>query len=291
MDEAEVERAELFDLMFNDHETDSDSDLEAPSSPSPSTSTASPAAFLAKISPCCSVNECSICLCEFDDVVAKLDCGHRFCVNCVGSYLRVQISQAPRLHHKMSIVTREDVALVVNVVELVGLKCPHVSCRQIIDEDKIKAFVDEFTYSKFDRFALDEMLTFMQSKGELNPCPLNCGYFTQEDCLCVNPDCRKRQLLLRKLEEERRKRKEASGQTKFDQWAKDNPDLVRLCPLCNVRIEKNGGCDHMYCSSCKQAFLWSKALPYRPATQSLDERKHLVSMKKLERLGALVVRH
>uniref|UniRef100_A0A5F9CK12 RING-type domain-containing protein n=1 Tax=Oryctolagus cuniculus TaxID=9986 RepID=A0A5F9CK12_RABIT len=28
------------------------------------------------------------------------------------------------------------------------------------------------------------------------------------------------------------------------------------CPKCNIRIEKNGGCNHMQCSKCKHDFCW-----------------------------------
>jgi hypothetical protein len=36
---------------------------------------------------------------------------------------------------------------------------------------------------------------------------------------------------------------------------------TRLCPnrLCQVPIEKNEGCDHMFCSRCQRAFNWSQA--------------------------------
>jgi ariadne-1 len=206
-------------------------------------------------------NECSICYCEFDDVVVKLDCGHEFCSGCVSSYLRVKIAENPRFRHQKSIVTREGIAVVVKILDLVGVKCPHFNCREIIDNIKIRSIADEETYSKFDRFALDEALSFMQHKGYLNPCPLGCGYFTQEDCLCVNPDCRKKQLYQRK-EAERIRLKNLENEKSFRDWASRQTQLVKLCPTCFVQIEKNGGCDHMYCTKCAKSFLWSQAIPW-----------------------------
>jgi hypothetical protein len=166
------------------------------------------------------------------------------------------------------------------VIEVVGVKCPHFSCREIIDDKKIMKFVDEVTWDKFDRFALDESLTQLQVDGHLNPCPLKCGYFTQEDCLCVNPDCRKKQIRLRLLDEKRRLREEANDKL-YKEWAQKNVDLVKLCPLCYVQIEKNGGCDHMNCTRCKQPFLWSKALPFKSKMNHYYQQKHNKEMKKI----------
>jgi ariadne-1 len=266
--------ADLFDLMFNDSESDEDSD-NASESPRNAFN------FALISPPCCSENECSICFTEFDNYSAKLDCGHRFCAGCVSTYLRLQIDQAPRLHHKVSRVTRDDIALVVTVHNLVGVKCPHFSCLQIIEDKKIKAFVDDHTWDKFDRFALDQTLTHLQINGELTPCPLGCGYFIQDDCLCVNPDCRQKQLAARLMAEKRRLRLERLNAAKNDAWAQKNPELVKLCPKCFCQIEKNGGCDHMYCTRCKQNFLWSKALPFKSKLMNQYLTKHSRAMKKM----------
>lgn len=103
----------------------------------------------------------------------------------------------------------------------------------------------------------------MMKNKELRPCPFSCGYFIQDDCLCVNPDCRKKQIFLRKQEQKKREKLVQMADERLDHWAASHPDLVRLCPLCLTQIEKNGGCDHMNCTRCKQPFLWSKALPFR----------------------------
>jgi len=34
---------------------------------------------------------------------------------------------------------------------------------------------------------------------------------------------------------------------------------TKKCPKCSVRIEKNGGCDHMCCTICKEDFFWSES--------------------------------
>lgn len=34
---------------------------------------------------------------------------------------------------------------------------------------------------------------------------------------------------------------------------------LKMCPNCQVWIEKNGGCDHMHCYKCGRDFNWSQA--------------------------------
>ena len=40
-------------------------------------------------------------------------------------------------------------------------------------------------------------------------------------------------------------------------------NVVKPCPACKTPIDKNGGCDHMRCASCKHEFWWSTLKPYR----------------------------
>jgi len=242
---------ELFELMFDDTEEVNEARTEPTKRP-----------FVPSCSSFANEGECSICFCEFDSVVIEFDCKHRFCNNCVRSYLQTKINAAPRLHHKVCDVSRDGIAVVVKVFEIVGVKCPHFGCIKVIDDKKIRKLVDSGTWSKFDQFALDESVDEMNHKGELHPCPLGCGYFTQEDCLCVNADCRKRQLAERLREQARTERMEREGMFKVNELGSKNPDLFRLCPQCYVLVEKNGGCDHMFCSRCNKPFLWSKALPF-----------------------------
>lgn len=42
----------------------------------------------------------------------------------------------------------------------------------------------------------------------------------------------------------------------------DAPDGIKECPKCQVRIAKDGGCDHMSCIQCMHEFWWSSLAPY-----------------------------
>lgn len=260
---------DLYDLMWDEESlSDSEDDSYTKKSASPIVSISQLLAAR-QVSP----NECSICYCEFDDVVSVLECGHRFCQACVEQYLLLTISEAPPLIHKRSFVRRDGIAISVTQRDLIGVKCPHFSCLGVIEEEKIRDLVDAKTYGKFDQFALDQTLVKMMIKKELRPCPFSCGYFVQEDCLCVNIDCRKKQKFLREKERKKLERLVAQADERLEGWATTNPDLVKLCPLCSTHIEKNGGCDHMYCTRCKQPFLWSKALPFKSDSHWLAKAK------------------
>ena len=49
------------------------------------------------------------------------------------------------------------------------------------------------------------------------------------------------------------------------EWKKDERSRKKIkkdtkpCPKCKVPIEKDGGCDHMYCTRCKENWCWSTA--------------------------------
>lgn len=51
--------------------------------------------------------------------------------------------------------------------------------------------------------------------------------------------------------------REKEHHNSFGVWAQMAGAL--LCPKCHVIIEKNGGCNNMYCTACKSPFQWTSA--------------------------------
>lgn len=59
----------------------------------------------------------------------------------------------------------------------------------------------------------------------------------------------------RRAEEEERERTRLRAESfASEQVARQT---TKPCPFCGVRIQKNGGCDHMHCIACKKHFWWT----------------------------------
>lgn len=61
--------------------------------------------------------------------------------------------------------------------------------------------------------------------------------------------------LRRKAEEEERERARLLAESAAsEQVARQT---TKPCPFCGVRIQKNGGCDHIHCTACDRHFWWT----------------------------------
>jgi hypothetical protein len=178
--------------------------------------------------------DCTICLSLLTDAYV-LKCNHEYCRPCITEYLKAKIS----------------------VNEIEGVPCPQgvKVCETIIEEAVIKELVSDADFQKFQKFKKTKEI--IKAGGVLCPMP-NCEGYTNETsvdtqflvCSSGHPFCR---LCLQaahdgincdnKLENE------------FLNWAKQNKQ-VRKCPRCGFYIQKNEGCNHMTCASCKYQFCW-----------------------------------
>jgi hypothetical protein len=182
-------------------------------------------------------NFCSVCFEEMEKGEMKfnhLPCGHLCCTQCWLNYLKALISEA----------------------KVEEIKCVEHKCTTIISESFIISHIQNDTklvekYYKFKKRA--EIINDPNKKM----CPkADCDSFLQkseqskyvkcenghEYCFnCLNPphgniECEKY------MEEE------------FMDWKKDK--RVKKCPRCKIFTEKNEGCNHMTCTSCKYQWCW-----------------------------------
>jgi len=102
----------------------------------------------------------------------------------------------------------------------------------------------------FCRPCLTRYVQHEQHEQRVASCP-NCNNTLQRDelCMCL-PDAEVDQLIADAAE------RMAATHRSQDEPLVDLPGL-KCCPNCNVRIEKNGGCDHMRCR-CGHKFNWSE---------------------------------
>lgn len=201
-------------------------------------------------------HECSICF-EECEMISVPGCGHQFCSFCILNHIDIKISEGINLRHQRTLVQQTENVFKFSQYIDIGIPCPHRGCTFLMNEQMIrKIMTSELLLSAFDYVLLDQTVNQELAK-DLTRCPLGCGNFLQEDCYCANEDCRMVQKRKREIEERRKIRQETIRGASFLGWSINVG--TKLCPSCNFQIEKNGGCDHMYCIRCKTLFNWSEA--------------------------------
>jgi hypothetical protein len=56
---------------------------------------------------------------------------------------------------------------------------------------------------------------------------------------------------------------EMAGDYEFNHWRRTRKEGCKKCPHCRIYIEKNEGCMHMTCYSCRHEFCWTCLAPWR----------------------------
>ena len=182
-------------------------------------------------------NECQVCYEELNNEEKNLNsipCGHLFCTHCWFNYLKTLISDA----------------------KVEKIKCMEHECNEIISEEFIFKHISENEilvdkYKKFKKRA--EILGDKNKK------------------LCPNPDC---DSFLQKSDKSKYVKCEYGHEYCFNclrpphgkescddnlekqlvNWTKGK--RVKRCPRCKIYTEKNEGCNHMTCVSCRYQWCW-----------------------------------
>jgi len=189
--------------------------------------------------------QCVICFLEkpLREFPEAAECGHNdYCNDCLTEHYKTKTADG----------------------DVLKVKCIDPKCEREIKEEEILQFLtDDAIREKFVRFKrqkllmLDENARFCPTAdcegfmigSRMRPklqCPdchtvicFNCskpwhGYFSK----CASAQ----------------RAAETENDEKYYQWEM-NKD-VKKCPKCKMRIEKNAGCNHMTCQSCKYEFCW-----------------------------------
>ncbi|CAF3736331.1 unnamed protein product [Rotaria socialis] len=229
-------------------------------------------------------HECSICMSNNipgRDMIRLYKCNHAFCRNCLHDYAQIHI----------------------NTGSVEWLYCPDSQCQLSLLPAEIKLSVnDDRLYHKYEQLLLQKTLEQMQDIFWCPRCqhPVLTG--NEKDNLALCDQCRfafckkckktyHSQTLCgheAELAELKRKRRKLRDQLQDLNMVPDDEEKLireflaiarienstRLCPnpLCQVPIEKNLGCDHMYCIRCRKPFNWSEAADQTTDTKVLFEK-------------------
>ena len=181
---------------------------------------------------------CNVCFDEIDEEEKNynaLKCGHVYCTQCWINYLKTSIEEA----------------------KVEKLKCMDIKCKEILPEEFIFKHIETDTklvekYKKFRKRA--EIINDPNKKQCPKP---DCDSFLQkpnrkkkyvkcenghEFCFeCLRPPHGKSTC-------------EQVLEKDFQIWSKGK--VIKKCPKCKIYTEKNEGCNHMTCTSCKYQWCW-----------------------------------
>lgn len=187
------------------------------------------------------LDTCGIC---FDDVPMKdmssLDCEHLFCLMCWDRHLHTQVAAGTE-----------------------SITCPAVGCAMPVDEYTVSRLLQDPESAKTYKQLISR--TFVRGNPRVVWCPstgcnnavkmtspearvVTCLCGTSFCFLCRQPPhdptpCALLRLWLQKCRDD----------SATAAWITTN---TKECPQCTVSIEKNGGCNHMTCRTCRHEFCW-----------------------------------
>jgi len=161
------------------------------------------------------------------------------------------------------------------------MSCPEIGCKRLLNAKEVGRTVDKNLHDKYMTFLLEAHL---KTDPDCRWCPkpgcgmamignkdhpmMRCPNDKCKYCFCFNcrvdwhadSTCEKYQLWVQENK---------AADNKFEEWRKQN---TKLCPKCKAPIQKNGGCNHMTCVSCRYEFCWLCFIPYKAGHFSLDEK-------------------
>lgn len=178
---------------------------------------------------------CEICYVDYpSNEFVNLSCNHKYCKSCLQHTFKIKIEEK----------------------KVRKIICPGDKCEKEITFHKIKEILTKEMFKKYDSALLND--TFINDK-ECIFCPVpNCGnpiYGEEKYPKIICRKCDKKICYNCKTEGWHEGKCEIKQDEGVKEWMKKKG--AKPCPNCSVPIEKNKGCDHVYCINCKHHFYWS----------------------------------
>jgi hypothetical protein len=183
--------------------------------------------------------DCEICFVDYPlSEFVTLPCNHKYCKHCIQHILKIKIEEKK----------------VRNII------CPHDNCTSEISFAIIKEILTPEMFEKYDKALLEN--TFINDK-ECIFCPVpDCGnpiYGVKSHPKIICRKCEQKICYNCKTVGWHKgdcKKEEEKQDDSIKTWMKESG--AKPCPNCKVPIEKNKGCNHIYCINCKHHFYWDK---------------------------------
>ena len=159
-----------------------------------------------------------------------LPCSHKFCDNCLTTYLTLKITEADVRH----------------------LSCP--DCETGLDLQLIFKLVGLELYEKYLKF---KEVKELEKEVYVKWCPQpDCNGYDVANPENYNLICKecKHQYCYSCSQPWHTGKCKITEDPKFRKWAR--AEGIRICPKCKTYIQKNGGCLHMKCPKCEYKWCW-----------------------------------
>ena len=180
---------------------------------------------------------CIVCFEDIDEEEKNynsLPCGHLCCTQCWINYLKTLITEA----------------------KVEKIKCIEHKCNEILPEEFILKHIekDKETVEKYNKFKKRIEIINDPNKKQ---CPEpNCDSYLEKSISSKYVKCKLGHEYC--FECSRKPHGNSSCEEvlekDFQIWSKGK--VIKKCPKCKIYTEKNEGCNHMTCTSCKYQWCW-----------------------------------
>lgn len=198
---------------------------------------------------------CIICYEEKSTETYSLECKHEYCVNCYRRYIEDRLNKGNIIacmgcslalknedideimeHKSSNRLMNSSIKSFVQKHNYNYKWCPYTDCKCIIHLKDTSSFVE------YIRLHCSPFVTC----NSLHRFCFSCGFeiHSPADCTITTAWILK-----------------AKKESENLNWVLSH---TKECPKCSVNIEKNGGCNHMACSSCKYEFCWICGGDWKP---------------------------
>ncbi|CAG9807693.1 unnamed protein product [Chironomus riparius] len=184
---------------------------------------------------------CQICL-EADNELLKISCGHGYCKECWEKYLTLKIIDEGCGD---------------------GIACPAHKCHLLLDENMIISTLTNQTVRERYKFLLCNNYVLCNRLIRFCPMP-KCNSVIKTEIAKVTVQCSCGLIFCFQCGIDLHEPVICETVVKWEKLIKTDGlsnkwiyENTKNCPSCKSPIQKNGGCNHMYCPKCKLDFCWA----------------------------------